>query len=1560
MAIFTAIASAIVGAVGAVTAAGAVTLFGSAVIGSIAVGVVATGLALGTAKLLGIYEKPKPAGQSRDPGVKVQLPPGTDNKVPKLYGRNFTGGTIIDAELKNRNKTMTYALVLSEYSGETWTVGDIFRDDAKLNFGTGLESYTVKSVLDRNDGFSTALANNIRVRVYAGGSAAQYQIFPANNQGNAYGSGVAQFNSWTSANTMEDLVFAIVEIDYNPEERLTGLGAFTFDLRSDLSNPANVLIDYLTNDRYGAGINANLLELSSFDDLYDYANTDVDYTTQANITGTHKRLSIDGAISTFDTVKDNIDKICISGGCFFTYAGKDGQFGVVTNRAATTSEKNAAFVLDDDNIISKIQINSTELYGIFNSVEVEYPAVNKRDQTDVYYNSTPLAQRNPNEPDNPLSYRLEMVNDRSRVANLSNIDLKQSRLNTIVELEADFSALQINTGEIVKLTAPTYGFNEKLFRAMRITEQESAEGMITVKLLLLEYADSVYDHTVEPEDDGLPLSGIPSIYTINANANLTLGNVAVVDDLSPSATGTLHDFATGSVVGTDTQTNIRSEYNVNYGATPFISLPVTFGSDSTFDAAVVSIKSPTANVDTEVTTQILPPFGQTTYNPADVYHFTVPLTEFNDQSGAIDVQMSIQFRDTISRVASVINTSGNISIDVQNTIDDRLLGNGSVTTDALRDYNILAQKIANAAVSTQQIADGAIETAKLAANAVTQSEIADLAITAEKIAANAVEVDKIAANAVVAGKIAANAVSQATIQDLAINADKIATNAVIVDKIAAGAVEAGKIAANAVIAGKIAANAVSQATIQDLAINADKIATNAVIVDKIAANAVVQGKIAANAVTNQTIVADAITEVKIATDAITETKISNNSITTPKLITGAVVADKIAANAVVAGKIDAAAVTAGTIAASAVTASTIAANAVVAGKINAGAVTAGTIAASAVTATTIAAGAVVADKIATNAVTAVKINASAVEANKIAANAVVAGKIAANAVKAAQIEAGAVIAGKIAAGAVTAGTIAANAVTANEINAGAITADKIATNAVTAVKINAGAVEAAKIAANAVVAGKIDAGAVTAGTISAGAVTATTIATGAVTADKILANAVTANKINAGAVLADKIGAGAVVAGKIGAGAVTAGTIAAGAVTATEINVGQLSAVSGDLGSITAGSLNIGGGAFVVTTGGALTATSASITGTVSASAFTLQSGASVTDVGGQVINSVNKGKTIALLLNQNSDGTTNTGEGSLVGVNNTGSPVPGTDGFFTFSGTAYTVSRNQFSSVTFATQVVNKKGYLAYDLSGANFAIDQGNSRAAFVWKENGQWYYDDNSASPAVSFTPNNNIVALAFINTSSPADATITGGLLAEPVTLVSLSELSADYISVGLLNADRIQIDNVTLDTDGSGSLIVATGGVDTGQIATRAVTNVARAEMASNRIYRTYFDTLATLSSQTFNSGDIAQIAWGAYSWPEVSDAPYLALRILIQKGGVTQQTKYVVGGATTNTSVDAFMSQAIWSSSYEYDIPSSGSDWSFILQARTNTTGNLTNRYFRPPGTFIQTTRLKR
>jgi hypothetical protein len=199
MAIFTAIATAIVG-----------QAFAATIIGKVVVGLIATGLAIGTAKLLGVYENPgNTAGTSRSLGVKVQLPPATDNKVPRLYGRNFTGSIVFDAQITNQNKTMTYAMVISEYNtGDVWTINDIYRDDSRLVFSGA----TVTGQIDPNATSANNINGKIRVRVYAGGSSASNQIFPVGDAQNAYD----VMPGWTANHEMTDLGFCLFyQMDYD-------------------------------------------------------------------------------------------------------------------------------------------------------------------------------------------------------------------------------------------------------------------------------------------------------------------------------------------------------------------------------------------------------------------------------------------------------------------------------------------------------------------------------------------------------------------------------------------------------------------------------------------------------------------------------------------------------------------------------------------------------------------------------------------------------------------------------------------------------------------------------------------------------------------------------------------------------------------------------------------------------------------------------------------------------------------------------------------------------------------------------------------------------------------------------------------------------------------------------------------------------------------------------------------------------------------------------------------------------------------------------------------------
>lgn len=147
----------------------------------------------------------------------------------------------------------------------------------------------------------------------------------------------------------------------------------------------------------------------------------------------------------------------------------------------------------------------------------------------------------------------------------------------------------------------------------------------------------------------------------------------------------------------------------------------------------------------------------------------------------------------------------------------------------------------------------------------------------------------------------------------------------------------------------------------------------------------------------------------------------------------------------------------------------------------------------------------------------------AITLGKIADGAISTAKLADMAVTVGKIVDGAITELKIDTNAITSTKIADNAITTPKLIAGAITTSKIYAGAITANEIAAEAVVAAKIAAGAVIAGKIDANAVTANEIAAGSVTTAKIVAEAITATELAADSVTAVKILAGSVTADKI-----------------------------------------------------------------------------------------------------------------------------------------------------------------------------------------------------------------------------------------------------------------------------------------------------------------------------------------------------------------------------------------------------------------------------------------------------
>ena len=214
------------------------------------------------------------SGTGIDPGVRQQLAPATNHKIPVVYGSAYISGAITDAKLVNDNKTMWVCSTISEVTGPLFSTGaasaytfnECYRNSDRVIFQT--DGITVAKTIDADGNEDTSMAGQVKIYVYAGSGASSKQLAPVATSvvGNATPSLVPVsawdiFPDWTTANNMSDLVFSIVRVDYNRDKNVTAIGDYQYKITNSMTLGGDCIFDYATNTRYGAGI--RLAEIST-------------------------------------------------------------------------------------------------------------------------------------------------------------------------------------------------------------------------------------------------------------------------------------------------------------------------------------------------------------------------------------------------------------------------------------------------------------------------------------------------------------------------------------------------------------------------------------------------------------------------------------------------------------------------------------------------------------------------------------------------------------------------------------------------------------------------------------------------------------------------------------------------------------------------------------------------------------------------------------------------------------------------------------------------------------------------------------------------------------------------------------------------------------------------------------------------------------------------------------------------------------------------------------------------------------------------------------------------
>jgi hypothetical protein len=243
---------------------------------------------------------------------------------------------------------------------------------------------------------------------------------------------------------------------------------------------------------------------------------------------------------------------------------------VIINREGTSV---ASF--NDSNILGAINISGTGVTELYNSAVITHPHKDLRDATDSITLTIDSAQRFENEIDNTLNIETDLVNHPVQAQYLASIELKQSRVDKIIEFRTDYSKIGLKAGDLIDITTNVYGYTAKMFRITKVVEQDN-DDVLTLSITALEYSDTVYDPasgltistlTRAPKTKANGIKPISSNTSVIAANNGSTANGLTSFFSNPLALGALGIPAILSLLG--------SMSKVNSGATARPGITVT-------------------------------------------------------------------------------------------------------------------------------------------------------------------------------------------------------------------------------------------------------------------------------------------------------------------------------------------------------------------------------------------------------------------------------------------------------------------------------------------------------------------------------------------------------------------------------------------------------------------------------------------------------------------------------------------------------------------------------------------------------------------------------------------------------------------------------------------------------------------------------------------------------------------------------------------------------------------------------------------------------------------------
>jgi hypothetical protein len=526
-------------------------------------------LSFGVSKLLGNRAGSKAAGAESN-GARIQLPPGTNNKLPVTYGTAFLGSATTDAKISTDQKTMWFVQAVTEVpDGATITFNQIYYDNKLVTFGTNGAVASLTNNAQGSPQVDTKVANKIFIYLFPNGSSSGINTggLTANQILSDASIPVSQrwngpiYTTGGQSPTMSNTAFMIIKLIYDEQAGVTGLGTLTAKVTCSITKPGAAILDYMRNERYGCAIPLAQIDTASLTALDTYSDGLINYMDVNGNPATQARYRINGPLDTGIDCLTNLQNLVDACDSWLQYSEITGKWKVVINKAYNQSPGaqtiNDLYSVTSSNLVGGIDISPVDLNGTFNQLEVQYPDVNIKDQTNYAY--IDLFTEYPtlisaNEPINKLIVQNQLVNNFVQAKFIGIRRLLQSREDLVIDLQLDYSGIQLEAGDVIKVTLAEYGWTNKLFRVSAVIEEKFADGSLGAKIQAFEYNDTIYDNNLNITDF------IPADNTGLTDPNIISKPPAPI--VVPNVSGTLNFL---DITGNVPNVGLVMSLDFNYG-----------------------------------------------------------------------------------------------------------------------------------------------------------------------------------------------------------------------------------------------------------------------------------------------------------------------------------------------------------------------------------------------------------------------------------------------------------------------------------------------------------------------------------------------------------------------------------------------------------------------------------------------------------------------------------------------------------------------------------------------------------------------------------------------------------------------------------------------------------------------------------------------------------------------------------------------------------------------------------------------------------------------------------